>query len=74
MPAVSGLEEEFAGRVIARNVTNQTDEAKQVVQELGFRSHGLVVRNKSGELLFKQADHQVKIEQVREKLKQLLGT
>jgi hypothetical protein len=72
-PAVSGLEEEFAGRVVTRNITYETDEAKEIVKELGFKSHGLIVRNESGELLFKQADHDVKIEQVRDKLKQLIG-
>lgn len=72
-PAVSGLEAEFPGKVVAKNVDATTPEAKKDVEELGFKSHGLVVRSADGEVLFKQADHTVDMEKVRAKLKELLG-
>lgn len=73
-PAVSGLEAEFPGKVVAKNVDATTPEAKKDVEELGFKSHGLVVRSADGEVLFKQADHTVDMEKVRAKLKELLGS
>jgi hypothetical protein len=73
MPAVSGLESEFAGKVRARNVDCTTDEGVKAVQELGFSSHGLVIRDHTGKVLFKEPDHSVKIDDVRQALKQILS-
>jgi hypothetical protein len=73
MPAVSGLESEFPGRVKARNVDSTSDEGVKAVQELGFQSHGIVIRDPRGSVLFKEPDHQVRIEDVRQALKQALG-
>ena len=71
-PAVSGLEQEFPGKVKARNEDAMTPEGKKVIESLGFTSHGLVVRDAAGEVLFKQADHTVKMDEVRAELKRLL--
>ena len=71
-PAVSGLEKEFPGQVKARNEDAMTPEGKKAIESLGFTSHGLVVRDAKGEVLFKQADHTVKIDEVRAELKKLL--
>jgi len=73
MPAVSGLESEFAGKVRARNVDCTSDEGVKAVQDLGFGSHGLVIRDHTGKVLFKQPDHSVKIEEVRLALKKILS-
>jgi hypothetical protein len=73
MPAVSGLEKEFPGKVRARNVDCTTPEGVQAVQELGFANHGLVIRDKDGKVLFKEPDHTVKIEDVRQALKQIVS-
>jgi len=73
MPAVSGLESEFPGKVKARNVDCTSDEGVKAVQELGFGSHGLVIRDHAGKVLYKEADHGVKIEDVRAALKQILS-
>lgn len=70
--AVSGFEKEFPGRVQARNLDATTPEAKELVRSLGFSSHGLVVRSPKGPVLWKQPDHQVNIEDVRNRLKELL--
>jgi hypothetical protein len=73
-PAVSGLEQEYPGKVTAHNVDAFTPEARKAIQGLGFKSHGLVIRSLSGEVLWKQADHTVNIEKVKEELNQILGT
>lgn len=73
MPAVSGLENDFPGQVKARNVDSTSDEGVKAVEELGFNSHGLVIRDASGKVLFKEADHSVRIEDVRAELKKILA-
>ena len=71
-PAVSGLETEFPGKVIAKNLDATTAEAKKDIKALGFKTHGLVVRSPRGEVLFKQPDHEVKMDEVRKELSSLL--
>ena len=71
-PAVSGLEQEFPGQVVAENLDATTEQAKQIVAELGFQNHGLVVRSGDGEVRWKQPDHEVDMNLVREALKELL--
>ena len=71
---MSGLETEFAGRVRAHNVDATTPEAQPVVRELGFRSHGIVIRSSAGQALWTQPDHEVRLEDVRAKLRELLGS
>ena len=70
---MSGLETEFPGKVRARNVDATSAEAEPVVRELGFRSHGIVIRSASGQVLWSEPDHEVRIEDVRAKLRQLVG-
>ena len=64
-PAVSGLQEEFPGQVKSQNVDATTPEAKKAIQDLGFKSHGLVIRSLDGKVLFKQPDHTVNLEDAR---------
>jgi hypothetical protein len=71
-PAVSGLEKEFPGKVVAKNVDATIPAAKKEIKELGFENHGLVIRSAKGEVLFKQADHKVKMDDVRKELTALL--
>ncbi len=73
-PAVSGLESEFPGKVIGRNVDAATQEGKDAVKELGFKNHGLVIRDEAGKALWKQPDHLVNMEAVRKALKELTGS
>jgi len=65
--------EEFPGKVKAENVDATTPEAAKAIKELGFKNHGLVIRAQNGRVLWKQADHQVKIEEVRTALRKRLG-
>lgn len=69
---MSGLEKEFPGRVVARNVDATTPESQAVIQSLGFQTHGLVIRSADGKVLWKQADHNVRMDDVRKELRELL--
>jgi hypothetical protein len=71
-PAVSGLAQQFPGKVTAQNVDASTPEAKKEVQDLGFISHGLVIRSTDGKVLFKQPDHTVELDQVVRALHEIL--
>ena len=73
MPAVSGLEQEFSGKVKAQNLDAETPSGVAAVKALGFETHGLVIRSTDGRVLWTQADHKVKIDDVREALKRILG-
>jgi hypothetical protein len=69
---VSGLEQEFPGKVRAQNVDATTAENKKIVSELGFKSHGLVIRSSDGQVLWKQPDHEVKMDDARKAIADLL--
>lgn len=72
-PTVSGLEKEFPGRVKAQNLDATTEENKKAVRYLDFETHGLVIRSTDGKVLWKQPDHEVRIEDVRAELKKRLN-
>ena len=69
---MSGLEKEFNGRVKGQNVDATTPESKKVIKDLGFQTHGLVIRSPEGKVLWKQKDHDVQMDDVRSALKELL--
>jgi hypothetical protein len=69
---VSGLEQEYKGKVRGRNLDATTPENKKIVQELGFKSHGLVIRSSDGQVLWKQPDHEVKMDDARKAIADLL--
>ena len=73
-PAVSGLEQAFPGKVTAHNVDASTPEARTAIRELGFKSHGLVIRSTDGKVLWKQPDHTVQMGDVEAALHGILGT
>ncbi len=56
----------------AKNVDATTPEAMTAIKSLGFHNHGLVIQSAKGKVLWKQADHTVKIEEVRAAIEQLL--
>ena len=70
---MSGLESEYKGKVRGQNLDATTAENKKIVQSLGFENHGLVIRSAEGKVLWKQPDHEVKIEDVRRELDKLLA-
>lgn len=69
---MSGLEEEFPGKVKAQNLDATTDEAKKDIEALGFRNHGLVIRSPEGEVLHKQPDHTTDIAKARMALEEIV--
>jgi hypothetical protein len=69
---VSGLEQEYKGKVRGENRDATTENNKKIVKELGFQSHGLVIRSADGKVLWKQPDHDVRMEDVRKELEKLL--
>ena len=68
---VSALEEEFKNRVRPRTVDASDD--PQAIAQLGFESHGLVIRDGDGKVLFKQRDHTVKMGEVRQTIRKITG-
>ena len=69
---MSGLEQDFPGKVKAQNLDATTAENKKIVKDLGFGSHGLVIRSSDGKTLWKQADHDVVMEDVRKAIAEIL--
>jgi hypothetical protein len=49
-----------------------TKENAPLMKKLGFDNHGLVIRGKNGAVLWSEADHDVKIEDVRSEIRKLL--
>jgi hypothetical protein len=72
MPAVSGLEKEFPGKVEVRELDATTKENAPLMKKLGFENHGLVIRSLDGKVLWKEPDHEVQIEHVRAAIRRLL--
>jgi hypothetical protein len=70
---VSGLEQEYKGKVRGQNLDATTPENKKTVRSLGFENHGLVIRSANGKVLWKQPDHEVQMEDVRKELGRLLA-
>jgi hypothetical protein len=69
---VSGLEQEYKGKVHGENLDATTPENRKIVQSLGFENHGLVIRSADGKVLWQEPDHEVRMEAVRRELDKLL--
>ena len=69
---MSGLDGEYPGKVHGENLDATTSENKKIVASLGFENHGLVIRSSDGKVLWKQADHDVNMNDVRKELARLL--
>ena len=61
---MSGLDKEYSGKVRGQNLDATTPVNKKIVKELGFENHGLVIRSADGKVLWKQRDHEVKMEEI----------
>ncbi len=69
---MSGLESEYKGRVRGQNLDATTEENKKIIHALGFENHGIVIRSADGKTLWKQPDHEVKVQDLRRELDRLL--
>lgn len=70
---MSGLDQEFPGKIVCRNVDATTQESKRAVGDLDFKNHGLVIRSPEGEALWKQPDHEVDMDAVRTAIRDLVS-
>lgn len=70
---VASLEQEFQGKVTVESLDANSPEAAEMTKRLGFKEHGLVIRSARGAVLYKATDHKLKIDDVREQLKQQLA-
>jgi hypothetical protein len=71
--AVSGFEPEFCGRIGVRTVPVDTDEGKAALKMYAFQSHGLVLFDSSGQLIYKRRDHLAQAKEVTQVVYGLLG-
>jgi len=72
MPAVRGLAKEFPGKVDVTEEDATTKVNAPLMKKLGFDNHGLVIRAENGAVLWSEADHDVRIEDVRSAIRKLL--
>jgi len=70
---VSDLEKEFPGEVKAVNLNAREEESQKVIKEQGFDTHGLIIRDAKDEVVWKQPDHKVKMDEVRAEIRKLLA-
>ena len=70
---MSELENEFGDQVRARNLNATSEENAPLMEPLGFNNHGLVIRSAEGEDLWSQPDHDVNMDDVRAKIRELIG-
>jgi hypothetical protein len=73
LPALRALENEFSGSVVVKTIDATSPEAKKDLTRLGWASHGLVVRDHRGIMLFKQSGDDFAIEEIRSTLRQATG-
>ena len=70
---MSGYGDEFGESILVAEVDATTRDAELAVENLGFENHGLVIHSPDGEVLFKQPDHEVNLDEVHAWLVQQLG-
>ncbi len=71
--SVRGLEGEFPGRLKTVSYDATEPDAARMVRNLEFRDHGLVVRGRRGEVLYKLGDHNGGIEEIRQAVRGLVA-
>lgn len=69
---MSDLEKQFPGKVKTENLSAREESSQKVIKEAGFQTHGLLIRDAKGDVVFKQADHHVKMKEVRAEIRKLL--
>ncbi len=62
---MSELGEKHQDKIKVENLDATTAEYKGLQAGLGFKSHGLLIRDEAGKIVFKQADHTVKEDEVK---------
>lgn len=62
---MSELGNQHQDQIRVEHLDATTAENQTLQSGFGFKSHGLLIRDKSGKIVFKQADHTVKEEEVK---------
>lgn len=65
---VAALEKDFPGRVEVESLDATSPEGSKMAKRLGFKEHGLVIRDHRGAVLWKGTDHKLKMEEVRQEI------
>jgi len=71
---VSGFEKDFGGRVRLKFAENDTPEGRAAATRYGFSSHGIVIFDPAGRLVFLKKDHLVNADEVHRFLVAAVGT
>lgn len=71
--SVAALEKDFPGKVRTESLDVASPDAAKMVQMLGFKDHGLVIRSHRGAVLYKDAGHEIKLDAVRQQIRDLLA-
>jgi hypothetical protein len=70
---VATLEKDFPGQVKVESLDATSPEGAKMAKRLGFKEHGLVIRNHRGAVVFKGTDHKLKMDDVREEIKKQIA-
>ena len=71
---VNGLGNEYKGRVnVSIENASKPENASRIHSEFGFRSHGLVIYGKNGEVLRKMDGHMLQEADIRSALESVLA-
>ena len=73
LAGVAALSQEFPGRVTTRTVEAGSAEAQRDLERLEIGTSGLVVRNSSSVLIYKQGEVDFSIPHAREEIRRALG-
>jgi hypothetical protein len=66
---VTALEQDFPGKVQVESLDATSPEGAKMAKRLGFKEHGLVIRDHRGAVLWKGTDHKLKMDEVREEIR-----
>lgn len=66
---VTRLEQDFPGKVKVESLDATSPEGSKMAKRLGFKEHGLVIRDYRGAVLWKGTDHKLKMDEVRQEIK-----
>jgi len=66
---VVALEKDFPGKVEVESLDATSPEGAKMAKRLGFKEHGLVIRDHRGAVLWKGTDHKLNMDDVRQEIK-----
>lgn len=70
---VSSLEKDFPGQVSVEHLDAKAPESARMINMLGFRDQGIVIRSHRGAVLWKGSGHNLKMDEIREQIKGLIA-